>query len=410
MRPPAAIAGPGDGPAPRPDGRNRNLAADIFGTAFLFITFTQSVLGGATGYLLYYTPLALICLVLLNLADPPRRMRLRKDAYVVICTVVFLACLSINGLQYAVVFTLFAALFLLIPIEPLIRNLPKYAYYAAILNVGLYYGEIILAGQLGLPFDPTVFNYGGAGRDETTYTWGFARYAGHQAEPGNFAANLAALAVLSMLGDRKPNWFHWLTVVTLTSTLSLTSVVMAMILTISILLANRLNAKNLIISVMALVGAAFLLIQVGPMIGLPTLDYLIYRLDTQGASDGSILSKGRLIGDVTGRNVVDTLIGNRHDVCDYCGYAQSLGFAFYMVFHGGLTGALAVFLITLIAWRRLGRRGLALAMVLLLLRSTFYFPQAVFIFLVIAVMPGQTSPRDRPVPAPSRVVGQGYSA
>lgn len=401
---------PGAGPAPRQTPRNRKLAADVFGTAFLFITFTQSILGGATGFLLVYTPLALICLVLLNVADPPRPVRLRKDAFVVICTAVFLACLSINGLQYAVVFTAFATLFLIIPIEPLIRNLPRYAYYAAVVNVGLYYGEIILAGQLGLPFDPTVFNYGGAGRDETTYTWGFARYAGHQAEPGYFAANLTALAVLSMLGGRKPNWFHWLSVATLASTLSLTSAIMAAILTVSILLANRLNAKNLIISALALAGAAFLLIQIGPMIGLPTLDYLIYRLDTQGASDGSILSKGRLIRDVTGRNVLDTLIGNRHSACDYCNYAQSLGFGFYMVFHGGLAGAAAVFLITVIAVKRLGRHGLALMLVLVLMRAMFFFPQAIFIFLVIAVMPGQASHRGRSVPVPSRAIGQGYSA
>ena len=77
------------------------------------------------------------------------------------------------------------------------------------------------------------------------------------------------------------------------------------------------------------------------------------------------------------------LIGSRFDPCDYCSYARSLGFGFYMLFQGGLAGAAALGVMLWLAVQRLGRLGLVLFVFLILTRVEFFFPSAVFLILVI---------------------------
>ncbi len=370
----------------------------VVGTLFLFVTFTQVSGGGAFQYLLTYLPIALVSLLLLNaLAGEHETKPANSGWLLIVFAAVILASLSVNGLQYMVVFLGYASVFAIIDRRALLQELPKYAYYAAILNVVIYLSEVVLRGQLGLPFDPTMFNYVGAGREEVISTWQFSRYAGHQTEPGSFAANLGALAVLSLAGDRKPTWFHWIAVLTLASTLSITAVLMATILTVSIFLANRVTLKTVIVYVMTVALAAVAIIQLLPLLGLPTIDFLVYRLQSRDTIDGSLYVKSLLIDDVLTRSSWETLIGNRHGGCDYCQYAKSLGFGFYMVFHGGLVGVFALATFAAVSWGRLGRRGLALVMVLILARVQFFFPQAMMFYVAISGLSLQHIPKARSV-------------
>lgn len=362
----------------------RQLAATVFGTLLLFITFTGSIFGGATGVLFSYAPLALACLLLLNLSDPRRSLSVDKRPFLVVSLAIFLACLSVDGLQYAVVFTVFVVLFLVMSLGPLMHDLPRFAYYAGILNLGLYYSEIVLVGQLGLSFDSTIFNYAGAGREELTSTWSFIRYAGHHSEPGYLASNLTGLAVLSLFDGRRPGVFHWLCVVTLGSTLSLSAMILAGLLTLSLLVATGLSLSRLVVSTLIAAGVGVIFLQVAPLLNLEIVDYLIYRLQTRGGTDGSIYVKQWLLEDLLKRTGWPMLFGSRHDPCDYCSYARSLGFGFYMLFQGGLSGAAALGVMLWLAVQRLGRLGLVLFVVLILTRVDFFLPSAVFMILVIA--------------------------
>lgn len=362
------------------------MGALVVGTLFLFVTFTTSLMGGATGYLLTYTPLALGCLILLNALDPPRRPGVPRLVFLMVCLAVFLASLSINGLQFAVVFTVYVAMFLTIPLEPMIRNLPTFAFCAMLLNMAIYLTEIVLVGQLGIPFDATIFNYGGAGREEVSTTWGFARFSGHQAEPGYYASNLAVLAILSLLDGRRPSWLHWVAVLTMAMTLSLSSMIMAAILVLSLILSNRMGVMGVLSSIAGLTVASVAFLYLAEVLGIQIFEYLYYRLQVRGGTDGSIYVKTLLAQDLQTRQGWEAVFGNRHQDCDYCIYARSLGLGFYMLFHGGVIGGLALAAVAATAVIRLGRRGLALTFILVLMRAEFFFPQAVFIILVVTTM------------------------
>lgn len=365
----------------------RGMPVTVFGTVLLFVTFTHSIFGGGSGFLFSYAPWALILLLLLFGSDPGPRVHVNKLPFLYLSLIFFLISLSVDGLQYSVVFAVIISLFLTLRLGPLIRDLPHFAYYAAILNLSLYYAEILLVGQFGLSFDPTIFNYAGAGRDEINTTWGFSRYSGHQSEPGYLASNLASLAVLSLLDGRRPGVFHWVCVATLASILSLTSILLAALLTLSNLIAIGLSPRRLVISVLSFAGVGMALLQILPMLDLAIVDYLVYRLQTRGGTDGSIIVKQLILADLNTRDGFSFWLGNRYYACEYCSYARSLGFGIYMLFQFGIFGGIALAILLWLAYHRLGRVGFALFLILSLSRAEFFFPSAIFIIMVIATSP-----------------------
>lgn len=366
---------------PRP-----NTLRDIAGTTLIFVTFTQTGGGGAGQFIAFYTPFLLLGLLMTktgvrNIAEPDRRPML------FIGMAALIGGLSVGGLQYSVAFCVFLLVLLMMPIGTFVRELPRYAYYAAILNAGLYFGEAILVGQLGLPFDPTVLNYIGVEREGVITTWDFNRYAGHHTEPGSFAINFGSLTVLSLLGGRPANWFHWLAVLTLASTLSITAVVISLVVAVAILLSKRITVGSIVLYLCAVVAAGYALLLVMPLLGLSSIDFLLYRLQERGADDSSIYVKQLLVEDLVDRGGLDFLFGNRHEECSHCPFAKSLGFGFYMVFQGGVLGGLFVSVLVLIAFVRLGRIGLMVMAVMTVSRFEFFYPQAAILYLVITTFP-----------------------
>ena len=362
------------------------MLSTIAGTLLLFVTFTQSGGGGATQYLVYYLPILLLTVLVIG-CNPGLPSGGARRRYIGLVVLVLLASLSTPAVQYSVVLILYSLALLSLPLWTLLQNLPTYAYYAVILNLVLYLGEVILRGQLGLPFDPTVFNYMGVDREGVITTWGFNRYAAHHTEPGSFAINLGALSVLSLMGDRKPTTVHWIAVMTLASTLSITAAAMAAMLTASIFLVQRMSAKKVLLFVVGVAVSCFVILKVLPLLGLLSTEFLVYRIHDRGGDDGSIYVKQVLIEDVQTRDLISTIFGNRHEPCWHCGYSKSLGYGFYMVFNGGLLGAAALVALAAMAIGRLGRKGLALFLVFMLMRVEFYFPQAMMMYLAIAGLP-----------------------
>ncbi|SDJ05437.1 hypothetical protein [Salipiger marinus] len=365
------------------------------GTLLLFVTFTQGGGGGATQFIILYLPILFLCLFCIALAaggteplaaDGPVRAR-----FLFALALVLLGAIALSVLQHMIAVMGFALAVLCLPVGPFLQRLPTYAYYAAILNAALYLGEVLLAGQLGLPFDPSMFNYLGVDREGVITTWGLNRYAGHHTEPGSFAINFAGLTMLSLMGTRKPTWFHWLAVLLLAGTLSVTAMVLAVVVTVSILLSDRLSAKTVLIFVISLAGTVFLILQVLPLLGLLSLDFLTVRFVERGGTDGSLYVKQLLLEDIETRDAMATLFGNRSALCDHCIYAKSLGFGVYMIFEGGIVAALALAVLGGTATLRLGRRGLMLFVVFMMMRLEFFFPQALMLYLVIVGLPAVAS-------------------
>lgn len=374
------------------DSPREPLSATLAGTLLMFVTFTQGNVTSASPFVVLYLPMMFLCIFVIGQGvqasggyrPSSDGVRLR---YLWLMLPVLLASLTVEVLQFNIVILGFAFGVLTLPVGPMLARLPTYAYYAAVLNAALYLGEAILHGQLGLPFDPSVLNYLGVDRDGVVTTWGLNRYGGHHTEPGSFAINFAALTVLSLMGDRKPNAFHWLAVFLLAGTLSLTAALMSVVVVVTILLANRITVKTVAVFVLALLVTAVLIVQVLPMLGLLSFDFFTERLVERGGKDGSIYLKTLLLEDFYTRDLGAAVLGNRYAECAYCSYAKSLGFGFYILFQAGFFGALLIAVLALTLTLRLGRQGIALFGVFMLMRLEFHFPQAMMFTLIVAGLP-----------------------
>ncbi|WP_170379438.1 hypothetical protein [Ruegeria atlantica] len=361
------------------------------GTLLLFVTFSQGNVTSASQFVILYLPILSLALVIIGgrrgsastlAPSSPARLGL-----LLILVPVLLATLSTATVQYVIILLGFTLIVLTLPVGGFLQNLPTYAYYAAWLNAMLYMGEVIFWGQLGIPFDPSVFNYIGVDREGIITTWGLTRYGGHHSEPGSFAVNFAALTVLSLMGDRMPTLFHWFAVFLLAGTLSITAALLAVVVVVSIILTSRLTARSLLLLVLGLGLIPVLILQVLPLLGLQSMEFLTERLVDRGGNDISIYIKAQLIEDVKTRDFLSTILGNRYAECFHCSYSKSMGFGFYFLFQGGLVGAIAVATIGGIAIWRLGRKGFALFIVFMLMRLEFHFPQAMMLYLIVAGLP-----------------------
>lgn len=364
----------------------RKRGIDIFGVLLLFVTFTQIGSGGALIFLTYYTSILFIVLIFFNLLEGYSRPKLSIVFFILLITILF-ANISVFSLQYVFVISLLFIFFTTLKTSEFLENISKYAFYAMNINIAIYFIEIILVGGWGLSFDATIFNYAGAGRDEIISTWGYSRFAAHQTEPGSFASNLGGLTVLSLLGARKPTIFHWLSVLTIASVLSITAFAILIATIISILVAGRFGLNKIIIFATVLIMGFYTLFSLLPMVEVNTIEFMVYRLQERGGTDGSIGVKQLLISDLLNRGSWANLIGNRHTSCFFCDYSKSLGFGFYMLYEGGLFGGLGIFLLFIVAGYRHGICGVAMVFTLMLMRVEFFFPQVIMIILAISETP-----------------------
>jgi hypothetical protein len=364
----------------------RKRGTNFVGMLFLFVTFTQIGTGGAMVFLTRYLPLMIVLLALLAALEGRFNPR-ASSVFLILFGVMFISNISVSSLQYIIVILAYLIIISTLQSKRLPEKITDYAFYAMILNIVIYASEVILIGGLGISFDPTIFNYIGAGRDEVISTWGFSRFAAHHTEPGSFAANLGGLTVLSLLGSRKPTFFHWLSVLSLVSTLSISAAAISAITIMTILVAGRFRLKTIATFVVALALGAYALLNVLPMVGVNTVDFMLYRLQERGGTDGSILVKQLLIDELMNRGGWTSLLGNRHGFCSFCRYSKSLGFGFYMLFEGGLLGAVGIVALFVVAGYRHGLRGIAMVGTLSLMRIEFFFPQAIIIIFAISELP-----------------------
>lgn len=381
------------GPVAHPSAKSISepWSATVAGVALLFVTFTQGNVSSASQFIILYLPVLYLALGIIGASPRSDRQPPVRQGLLIILALVLLASMSPRALQYVLILLGFSIGVLAFPVSGLLTHLPTYAYYAALLNAGLYLGEIILLGQFGIAFDPTIFNYIGVERDGVIVHWGLNRYGGHHTEPGSFAINFAALTVLSLMGHRKPTLFHWVAVLLLAGTLSITAALMAVVVVISILLANQLSLKTMLLFCLGMLATMLLIVQVLPLLGLLSVDFLTERLVDRGGEDISIYLKAQLIEDFKTRDFWTTVFGNRYADCFHCSYAKSLGFGFYFLFQGGFFGGLVVLVMAVCVIGRLGLKGLALFLVFMLMRLEFYFPQAMMFYLVVAGLPARSA-------------------
>ena len=376
---------------------SRSTIANLVGAMLFFTAFTQIGLGGGSIYLIYFLPVicifAVLILVLEKLQKPTTSYPL-----IFMCALIIIAHISIFSLQYIISFVALTVALIASLSSSLWHRVPTYAYIAMILNTIIYFVEIILQ-FIGVNFDASIFNYVDSGRSEIITTWGFERYSAHHTEPGSFAINIGGLAVLSLMGTRAPNIFHWFAVLAMATTLSITAAIVTFIVITSIFVAREIRNKTIILSIVGLAIIIYFCFNIMPTLGLNVVEFLSYRLIDRGGADGSIGVKSQLINELINRDWLSSMLGNRNTPCDICMYSKSLGFAFNIIYEGGLLGFIAIFSLFTVAIHRLGLRGLMLVLMLSFMRVEFYYPQTIIIILAVFALPRTVATRSNFVPA-----------
>lgn len=355
----------------------------FIGSLLLFVTFTQSQSDGITRYLAIYLPILGISFVLLSSLEhwTPKKIML---PFVGLLALVALAFISPNALNKTIALLIIGAVMVVFAPRGLKENLPTYAYYAMLGNIGIYTADLIFNGVMQLNFDPVVFNVIGAGRDETLSTWQFMRYSAHHDEPGSLAVNLTGLTLLSLQRGRRPNFSHWVAWLVLISTLSLTALIMSILLFIVLIFRSGISWKTILTIALVL----FTLFQVSLQFDNNVFEYFQYRLIERDSFDSSIIVKSLLIDDMLNRDLIASLLGNRFEDCFHCSFSKSLGYGFHISFQGGLVGWVAVAAFFTYAVRRHGAMGFAIVVGLMLARFDVYYGQVLFYCFAITAKLG----------------------